>query len=79
MNIIELAREAGLPIGSKVVDFVKTEPCVTVEIERFAALVRAQALEEAAAVAVDSVAFCGGTVETEAYVRTTIRQLKEKI
>lgn len=45
MNIIELAKEAGIPCFAGM--YVVTEPA---ELERFAALVRAEALEEAAKV-----------------------------
>ena len=75
MNIIELAKQAdayadAMDIGGK--------NYIGLRDEYFAALVRAQALEEAAGVAAESVAFCGGTVETEAHVRSAIRALKEK-
>ena len=43
MNIIELAREAGLPFGER-----GAIPLWDKELERFATLVRAAALEEAA-------------------------------
>ena len=71
MNIVELAREAGFecaPDGHIFAD--DPDGVCDEELEHFAALVRAQALEEA----IDLVAFHGGSVEIEA----AIRALKEK-
>ena len=59
MNIIELAREAGIDREQPYLLVEYQEPwnsCTDVELERFAALVRAQTLEEAARVCENTLA-----------------------
>jgi hypothetical protein len=42
-DIIRMAREAGIPLGIRLINSVQSESCVSVELERFAALVAADA------------------------------------
>ena len=78
MNITELAREAGFSVNE---DSRKHQPkciwhtryLIDEELTRFAALVRAQALEEVA----DAVE--GMDIQHPKYIAAAIRALKEKL
>ena len=79
-SIIELAKEAGAYVytNAMVPDSLPEISFVPLTLERFAALVRAQALEEAARVCEQLGQATNGTYERNYECAAAIRQLKEK-
>jgi hypothetical protein len=47
-DLIEIARECGLPIGIRLEGVTKAVPCITVELQQFATLVAAKEREACA-------------------------------